>query len=71
MLWQKDLSLKRCDNASQDGMDAISSETLEHYFAILKKILEGNDLNNSFQRIYNVDESFVPLDPKGLKIVAE
>ena len=70
MLWQKDLSLKRCDNTSQDRIDAISSETLEHYFALLKKTLEGNDLNNSFQWIYNVDKSFVLLDPKGLKIVA-
>ena len=68
---QKDLSLRRGDNTSQDRMDAINSETIEHYFALLKKTLEENNLKNSPQRIYNVDESGVPLDPKGLSIVAE
>ena len=57
---QKDLSLRRSDNTSQDRMDAINSETLEHYFALLKKTLEENNLKNSPQRIYNVDESGVP-----------
>ena len=41
-------------------MDATNSESLEHYFTLL----EENNL-----RIYNVDESGVPLDPKGLNIV--
>ena len=68
---QKDLSLRRGDNTSQDRMDAINSETLEHYFTLLKKTLEENNLKNSPQRIYNVDESGVPLDPKGLNVVAE
>ena len=30
-----------------------------------------NDLKNSPQQIYHADESGVPLDPKGLSIVAE
>ena len=60
------VSLRRGDNTSQDRMDAINSETLEHYFTLLKKTLEENNLKNSPQRIYNVDESGVPLDPKGL-----
>ena len=30
--------------------------------------MEENDLKNSSQWIYNVDESGVPLDPKGLNI---
>ena len=65
---QKDLSLRRGDNTSQDRMDAIDSETLENYFTLLKKTLEENNLKNSPQWIYNVDESGVPLDPKGLNI---
>ena len=68
---QKDLALRRGDNTSQDRMDAINSETLEHYFTLLKNTLEENNLKNSPQRIYNVDESGVPLDPKGLNVVAE
>ena len=68
---QKDLSLRRGDNTSQDRMDAINSETLEHYFTLLNKTLEENNLKNSPQQIYNVDESGVPLDPKGLNVVAE
>ena len=41
---QKICHLRRCDNTSQDRMDATNSEILEHYFALLKKILEENDL---------------------------
>ena len=48
---------------------AINSEILEHYFTLLKKTLEENDdLKNSPQWIYNMDESGVPLDPKELNI---
>ena len=44
---QKDLLLRRGDNTSQDRMDAINSETLEHYFTLLKNTLEENNLKNS------------------------
>ena len=46
-------------------MDDINSKSLEHYFTLL----EENNIKNSPQRIYNVDEGGVPLDPKGLNIV--
>ena len=61
---QKDLSLRRGDNTSHTRMDAINPETIEHYFKLLKDTLEQNNLMDSPQQIYNVDESGIPLDPK-------
>ena len=48
----------------------INPETIKHYFKLLKDTLEQNNLMDSPQQIYNVEESVVPLDPKGLNIVA-
>ena len=51
-------------------MNAINCENLEHYFSLLKQILEENDLLNHPECIYNMDETGVPLDPKPSKVVA-
>ena len=51
-------------------MDAINSETISQYFKLLKETLEQNNLMNSPQQIYNVDETGVPLDPMALSVVA-
>ena len=67
---QKDLSLRRGDNTSHIRMDAINPETIAQYFKLLKETLEQNKLMNSPQQIYNVDETGVPLDPKGLSVFA-
>lgn len=58
------MSLRRDDNTSQDRMDAINSETLEHYFTHF-----GGKQSQEFTSTdCNVDESGVPLV---LNIVSE
>ena len=52
-------------------MDAVNKDTVAHYFDLLKKTLEENGLINSPERIYNIDETGVPLDPKAPNVVAK
>ena len=66
---QDDLSLRRGDNTAHVRMDAVNEDTITHYFDLLKKTLEENSLMNSSERIYNVDETEVPLDPKAPNVV--
>ena len=68
---QGDLSLRKGDNTAHVRMDAINSETLNHYFDLLEIVLKDNGLMHSPSQIYNVDESGMPLDPKAPNIIAE
>ena len=68
---QDDLSLRRGDNTAHVRMDAVNKDTVAYYFDLLKKTLEENGLINSPERIYNVDETGVPLDPKAPNVVAK
>ena len=68
---QRDLSLRRGDNTAHSRMDAVNAETMQHYFNLLKDVLDKNGLMNAPHQIYNVDESGVPLDPKALNVVAK
>ena len=40
-----------------------SPEALDHYFDILEKTLDQNDLSSKPCQIYNYDEIGMPLDP--------
>ena len=68
---QGDLSLRRGDNTAHIRMDAINSETMDHYFDLLKSTLTDHDLMNAPAQVYNVDESGMPLDPKAPNVVAK
>ena len=67
---QGDLSLRKGDNIAHVRMDAINSETINHYFDLLESTLKENGLMCAPSQIY-VDESRMPLDPKAPNIVAE
>ena len=68
---QGNLSLRKGDNTAHVRMDAINSETVNHYFDLLESTLEDNGLIYSPSQIYNVDESGIPLDPKAPNIIAQ
>jgi len=68
---QGDISLRKGDNTAHVRMDAMNSETINHYFDLLESTLKDNGLLHSPSQIYNVDESGMPLDPKAPNIVAE
>ena len=71
MARQGDLSLQRGDNTAHVCMDAINSETISHYFGLLKSTLQDNKLMKAPTQIYNVDESGMPLDPKAPNVVVK
>ena len=52
-------------------MDAINKETIDHYFSLLKEVLDTHKLTDHPAQIYNVDESGMPLDFKTPNVVAE
>ena len=68
---QKQLSLRHGDNTSFLRMDAINGDTMKQYFDLLEDVLTEHNLKDFPEQIYNRDESGVPLDPKGLNVVAK
>ena len=64
------LSLRTSDPLSQVRSNAVTKENINNYYSLLKKTLVDKDLLNKASRIYNMDESGMPLDPKQLKRVA-
>ena len=66
---QKDLTLRRGDATAHVRMNAVNRETIESYYALLKDILEAQDLMDRPAQLYNMDESGMPLDPRPPNIV--
>ena len=64
------LSLRSGDATGHVRMKATTRENLTHYFDLLNKCLEEHDFKDHPERIYNMDESGIPLDPKPPKVLA-
>ena len=65
------LSLRTADPLSKVRSDAVTQEKIDEYFKLLKSTLEKYDLVEKPQRIYNVDESGMPLEHKQPKRVSQ
>ena len=63
------LVLRKGDSTFFLRMDAINEDTLKQYFDLLEDTLQENDLVNSPTKLYNVDESGIPLDASSTKVV--
>ena len=48
--------------ATNNRMDAITSQAIEHYFDLLEKTLKDNGLLNKPAQIYNVNETGMDLE---------
>ena len=68
---QKSLSLRRGDGTCHLRLSAINEQTLGHYYDLLKDVLTTHDLMDHPERIYNMDETGMPLDPPTPRIVAK
>ena len=51
-------------------MNATTAENLTNYLDLLEQVLDENGLKDHPERIYNMDESGIPLDPKPPKVIA-
>ena len=61
---QSDLTLRRGDNTAHVRMAAVNQATLVQYFELLHDTLVEHNLLHSPSKIYNMDESGIPLDPR-------
>ena len=63
------LVLRKGDSTSFLRMNAMNKDTLNHYFDLLEETMKENNLLNSPTKVYNVDETGIPLDPKTPKVI--
>ena len=66
---QPQLSLRKGDATANVRMDCLTKETMDKYFDLLQDTLVENNLMESPNRIYNVDETGMPLNHCAPKIV--
>ena len=64
------LSLRKGDATGHIRMNAMTEENLKNYFDLLRDCIVENGLKDHPERIYNMDESGIPLDPKPPKVIA-
>ena len=56
------LTLRKIDKLDRSRAKNYSPEVVDDFFRLLKKTMEENDLMTAPRRVYNCDESFLPLD---------
>ena len=66
---QPQLSLRKGDPTTNVRMDCLNKETMDKYFDLLKDTLVENNLMESPNRIYNVDETGIPFNHTALTII--
>ena len=64
------LSLRKGDALSVSRAQALTADNMKEYYDLLKTTRETNSLMNLPSRIYNMDESGMPLDHKPPTVVA-
>ena len=65
------VALRSGDATAHVRMNAVTSDKLKNYFALLSEVLESNDFINHPERVYNMDETGIPLDPKPPKVLCK
>ena len=68
---QPQLSLRKGDATANVHMDSVNPEAISQYFDLLNDVLEEYGLKTEPERIYNVDETGMPLDHRPPKIVTQ
>ncbi|KAJ4449181.1 hypothetical protein ANN_00577 [Periplaneta americana] len=65
------LSLRKPEDLSRTRAEGLCKEEVDHYFSILKQVLNDYQLFDKPHCIYNMDESGFPLNNRPLKIVSQ
>ena len=66
---QPKLSLRKGDATANVRMDCLTKKTMDIYFELLKDTLVSNNLMESPNQVYNVDETGMPLNHSAPKII--
>ena len=64
------LSLRSGDLTAGVRIDAVNKENMLNYFNLLKEVYDELDFAGHPERIFNMDETGMPLDPRPPKVVA-
>ena len=64
------ISLRAGDVTAGVCMDAINEDNMRKYFDLLDEVFNELDFKDHPERIYNMDETGMPLDPRPPKVVA-
>ena len=64
------LRLRRGDPTAGVRMDAVNADNIRGYYALLREVYDEFDFENHPERVYNMDETGVPLDPRPPKVTA-
>ena len=64
-----DLRLRKGDDLAQVRANAVTAENFQHYYKLLEETLKKHGLFNCPSRIYNMDETGLPLDHKPSKVI--
>jgi hypothetical protein len=67
----KEVTLRSAVPLSMIRAKAMDIDSINRYFDVLEHTLKENGIYNKPTLIYNCDESGIPLNPKGLKVVAK
>ncbi|GFO21204.1 Jerky protein [Plakobranchus ocellatus] len=68
----QDLSCRLPEQMKMSRQKSSANKTIyDAWFSLLKKTLTYHNLLNKPERVYNVDESGFPLDPKRLKVITQ
>jgi len=65
------LRLRAGDATAGVRIDAINEESMRGYFGLLKEVYDELDFEAHPERIYNMDETGVPLNPRPPKVLAK
>ena len=57
-----EISLRKVDKLERSRAECLDPEVVKEYFEMLEKTLSENGLMNNPRRLYNCDETFLPLD---------
>lgn len=66
----KNLTLRSAANLSIQRAMATDRDALNLYYNMLEDTLKGNGILNKPMHIFNCDETGMPLNPKGVKVIA-
>ena len=64
------LSLRSGDSTAGVRIDAVNEENMRIYFNLLKEVYDELDFAGDPERIFNMDETGMPLEPRPPKVVA-
>ena len=64
------LSLRFGDATAGVRLNAVNAENISTYFSSLKSVLDEHGFEEHPERVYNMDETGVPLEPRPPKVIA-